>query len=148
MGSNAAQTLVKYGKNVILVTLNAGSKLRHSMVFGHHKTAATTPSYAAPTLYGLSAHYLNPHTLAVTFNASGISQLQLIVASGPRLFYKQAITNQELTVPIPSGLTDPLRITVVGTAPGGIELRQHVFMALPFANGRLSTQVSQASLQP
>lgn len=143
VGSHAAQTLVKYGKNVILVTLNAGSKLQHSIHLGHH-TASTTPN-TAPTLYGLSTHYLNPHTLSVSFNASGVTQLELIVASGPRLFYKKPITSQEISVPIPGGLSDPLRITVVGTAPGGIELRQHVFMALPFANGRLNSQVSQTS---
>ena len=132
LGSQAAQTLVGYGKHALTATLSAGSKLEHSIHFGRH-TAGTAAS-GAPTLWGLSAHYRNPHLLSVSFNQSGCTALELIVASGQTVIFDKPIASEQASVPIPPGLTDPLRITIVGTAPGGIELRQHVFMALPFAH--------------
>jgi hypothetical protein len=135
LGSHAAQAIVGGAAHAISVTLNAGKKLEHSIHFGHRTaTGAGNEAGGIPTLYGLSAHYLNPHTLSVSFHESGCTQLQLIVASGPAVLYHRAITSQTVTVPVRAGLSDPLRITIVGEAPGGIELRQHTFMALPFAN--------------
>jgi hypothetical protein len=131
LGSQAAQSIAGFGKNALSVTLNAGSKLEHSIHFGHRGAGGAS---GAPTLWGLSAHYRNPHLLSVSFNETGCTALELIVASGPVVVYDKPITSDQASVPIPSGLTDPLRITIVGTAPGGIELRQHVFMALPFAH--------------
>jgi hypothetical protein len=132
LGSQAAQTLVGYGRHALSVTLNEGSKLEHSIHFGQRAPGGAT--IGAPTLWGLSAHYRNPHLLSISFNETGCSALELIVASGTTVIYDKPIASEQASVPIPSGLTDPLRITVVGTAPGGIELRQHVFMALPFAH--------------
>jgi hypothetical protein len=132
IGSHAAQTIVGYGERAITATLSAGSKLGHSIHFGHRAAAATTSTI--PQLWGLAAHYRNPHTLGVSFNENAVTGVQLIVASGPSVIYKKPVTSQSVTVPIPSGLEDPLRITIVGAAPGGIELRQHVFLALPFAH--------------
>ncbi|MDQ6766982.1 MAG: hypothetical protein M3Z41_04150 [Candidatus Eremiobacteraeota bacterium] len=130
MGTHAAQMIVGGAEHAISATLSAGSRLEHSIHFGRrHASAAST----IPTLWGLAARYLNPRTLAVSYNETGCSALRLLVASGPNVIFNKAVSSQQLTVPIPQNLSDPLRITVVGTAPGGIELRQHVFMALPFA---------------
>ena len=90
-----------------------------------------------PTLWGLSARYLDPRTLSVSFNETGCTLVELIVASGPAVLYHRAVTSGHVTVPIRSGLADPLRITVVGTAPGGIELRQHTYLQLPLDSGGL-----------
>jgi len=134
-GSHAAQAIVGGAEHAISATLNAGKKLEHSIHLGRRaSTGAANEESGAPTLYGLTAHYLNPHTLSVSFHASGCTQLQLIVASGPAVLYHRVVTSQPISVPVRAGLSDPLRITAVGTAPGGIELRQHTFMALPFAN--------------
>jgi hypothetical protein len=133
VGSHAAQAIVGGAEHAISVTLNAGKTLERQIHFGRRSAGGATAS--APTLWGLSAHYLNPHTLSVTFNETGCTQLQLIVASGPAVLYHQQVTSSQVTVPIRSGLSDPLRITIVGTAPGGIELRQHSYLALPLANG-------------
>jgi hypothetical protein len=132
LGAHAAKALVGGAENAIVLTLNEGKKLEHTIHFG--RSASGSAVYSAPTLWGLKAHYQNPHTLAVSFNETGCTGLQLIVASGPAVLYHQPVTSQQVTVPVRPGLSDPLRITIVGTAPGGIELRQHVFMALPFAN--------------
>ncbi len=132
LGRHAAQALVGGAENAIVLTLNAGKQLEHSIHFGHRTAASGVDS--APTLWGLTAHYRDPHTLAVSFNESGCTGLQLIVASGPAVLYSKPVTSRQVTVAVRPGLSDPLRITIVGTAPGGIELRQHVFMALPFAN--------------
>lgn len=133
IGTNAAQTIVGYGERAISATISEGSKLSHSIHFGH-RAAAASANAAIPSLWGLSAHYRNPRTLLVSFNENAVSGLQLIVASGPSVIYNRAISSNTVTVPVPSGLEDPLRVTVSGTAPGGIELRQHVFLALPFAH--------------
>lgn len=131
-GSHAAQVIVGGAEHAISVTLNAGKSLERRIHFGRHGAASGSQ---VPTLWGLSAHYLNPHTLSVSFNETACSQLQLIVASGPAVLYHRVVTSQQVTVPIRGGLTEPLRITIVGTAPGGIELRQHTYLALPLANG-------------
>ncbi len=131
-GRNAAQALFGGAAHAFSATLSAGSRLERSIRFHAHASGTAEP--VVPTLWGLSARYLNPHTLAVGFNETGASRLQLIVASGRNVLFDKTVTSEQVNVPIPSGLSDPLRITVVGTAPGGIELRQHVFLALPFAN--------------
>lgn len=132
IGSHAAQAIVGGAAHAISVTLNAGKNLEQHIHFGRHHSAGTPQ---VPTLWGLSAHYVNPHTLSVSFNETACTELQLIVASGPAVLYHRAVTAQQVSVPIRSGLTEPLRITIVGTAPGGIELRQHTYLALPIASG-------------
>jgi len=131
LGSSAAQAIVGGAEHAISLTISEGSKLGHSIHLGRHATAGGS---SAPTLWGLSARYRDPHTLAVSFNETGCDQLQLIVASGPAVLYHKVVTSQHVLVPVRSGLQDPLRITIVGTAPGGIELRQHSYLALPLAN--------------
>ncbi|MBV8668096.1 MAG: hypothetical protein JOZ28_02685 [Candidatus Eremiobacteraeota bacterium] len=131
MGSHAARAIVGGAEHAISLTLNAGKTLERSIHFGRRGAAA--PS--VPTLWGLSAHFLNPRMLSVSFNESGCTQIQLIVASGPAVLYHRAVASVPVTVPIHTGLTDPLRITVVGTAPGGFELRQHSYLPLPSADG-------------
>jgi len=132
IGSHAAQTIVGYGERAISATLSEGSKLGQRIHFGRRASAATTN--AIPSLWGLEAHYRNPRTLVVSFNENAVSGLVLIVASGPSVIYNKALTSDNVTVPVRPGLQDPLRVTVSGTAPGGIELRQHVFLAPPFAS--------------
>ncbi len=132
MGTHAAQTMLGYGERAISATLSEGSRLSHSIHFGHRASAASAS--AIPSLWGLNAHYRNPRTLLVSFNENAVSQLQVIVASGPSVIYNKPVSSNAVTVPVPTGLEDPLRVTVSGTAPGGIELRQHVFLALPFAH--------------
>jgi hypothetical protein len=140
IGSHAARAIAQGAEHAISVTLNAGQKLEHSIHLGRHRASGAGAIVVPPTLYGLSAHYLNPHTLAVSFDETGCSQLQLIVASGPAVLYDKPVTSEHVIVPVREGLQDPLRITIVGTAPGGIELRQHSFLALPFANRDTSDQ--------
>jgi hypothetical protein len=132
IGTHAAQTMFGYGARAISATLSEGSRLSHSIHFGRRASAASAS--AIPSLWGLNAHYRNPRTLLVSFNENAVSGLQLIVASGPSVIYNKTISGSAVTVPVPSGLEDPLRVTISGTAPGGIELRQHVFLALPFAH--------------
>ena len=132
IGTQAAQTIVGYGERAISATLREGSKLGQRIQFGRRESAASTN--AIPSLWGLNARYRNPRTLAVSFNENAVSELQLIVASGPFVIYNKPVTSDHVTVPVPPGLEDPLRVTVSGTAPGGIELRQHVFLALPLAH--------------
>jgi len=130
-GTHAAQTIVGYGERAISATLSEGSRLSHSIHFGHRSSSSSASSI--PSLWGLNAQYANPRTLLVSFNENAVSGLQLIVASGSSVLYNKAISTNSVRLPIPSGLKDPLRVTVSGTAPGGIELRQHVFLAPPFA---------------
>jgi hypothetical protein len=131
-GTHAAQTIVGYGKRAISATLTEGATLTHSIHFGRRASAASAPS-AIPSLWGLSAEYHNPRTLVVTFNENAVSGLRLIVASGRFVIYNKPVSNTTVTVPVPSGLGDPLRVTISGTAPGGIDLRQHVFLAPPLS---------------
>ena len=125
-----AHRLVGSAEHALSATLSVGSRLQHGLHFG--RAAAAAAAGGAPTLWGLRAQYLNPRTLSISYNESGVSGLVLVVASGPAVIYRKAISAQQLTVPVPPGLSDPLRITIQGTAPGGIDLRQHVFLALPF----------------
>jgi len=132
IGAHAAQTMFGYGARAVSATLSEGSRLSHSIHFGRRASAASTSTI--PSLWGLNAHYRNPRTLLVSFNENAVSGLQLIVASGPSVIYNKPISGNTVTVPVPSDLEDPLRVTISGTAPGGIELRQHVFLALPLAH--------------
>jgi hypothetical protein len=130
--SHAASALVGFGKNAIAVTISEGGKLARTL----HFTRQLTPSALAagpPALWGLSAHYMNPRTMAVSFNEVHCSNLSLLVASGTRVLYRQRLPSTSALVPVPKGLVDALRVTVSAEAPGGLELRQHVFLAPPFA---------------
>lgn len=131
-GTHAAQTIVGYGKSAISATLREGATLTHSIHFGRRASAASAPS-AIPSLWGLSAQYRNPRTLAVSFDENAVSGVKLIVASGRSVIYNKTVSGTSVTVPVPSGLEEPLRVTISGTAPGGIELRQHVFLAPPLS---------------
>ncbi len=130
--SHAASALLGFGKKAIAVTITAGGKLAHDFHFGKHATAATLVS-GPPALWGLSAHYLTPRTMAVSFNQVHCSNLMLLVASGRKIIYHKHLADSTATVPIPKGLTEPVRVTVSAQAPGGLELRQHVYLAPPFA---------------
>lgn len=130
--SHAASALVGFGEKAISETLAAGSRIEHHVGF-RRTSAAAAPLPAIPQLWGLKALYKNPHTLLVSFNEAGCSNFQLIVASGLKIVYKKPVSGEAAIVPLPHALTQPLRITVAAQAPGGLELRQHVFMALPFA---------------
>lgn len=131
--SHAANTLVGLGRRAISATLSAGSRLEHSLHFGRHVAAASAPAALAPAISNLTAHYRNPHTLAVSFDPVNCSHVRLLVASGTKVVYNKPVTGNRATIHIPSGLSDPLRVTVSALGANGHELRQHVYMGLPFA---------------
>lgn len=131
--SHAASALVGFGKKAFAATMNEGGKLAHGMHFGRRATSVAAAAVQPPALWGLAAHYVNPHTMAISFNEVHCSDLTLLVASGPKILYKSALPGTTATVSVPMGLTDPVRVTVSAQAAGGLELRQHVYLAPPFA---------------
>jgi hypothetical protein len=130
--SHAASALVGFGKSAIAVTLNEGGKLANRFKLSRHMSPAVV-AQTPPALWGLSAHYVNPRTLAVSFNQVHCTNLSLLVASGRKVLYHRSLALTKALVPIPKGLTAPVRVTVVAQAPDGLELRQHVYLAPPFA---------------
>ena len=129
LGSHAAAAIARGAEHAFTATLTAGASLEHRIRFG-----GKTPSAAAsqvPSLWGLSARYLNPNLLSVTYNASDVDSRRLIVASGPSVIYNRKVATSQVLVAVPSGLNAPLRITVSAAAAGGIELRQHLFLQPP-----------------
>jgi hypothetical protein len=128
--SHAASAILGFGKNAFVVTMNAGGKLARRLHFGRPPTAAAaTP----PALWGLSAHYVNPKTMAVSFKQIHCTNISLLVASGSRIIYRKELAATTASVAIPPGLTEPVRVTVSAQAAGGLELFQHVYLPPPFA---------------
>jgi len=130
--SHAASALVGFGKKAIAVTVDESGKLA-SVLPLHTRAAAAQVVVSPPALWGLPAHYVNPRLMAVSFNEQHCTDLALVVASGTKILAKRALAQTTATVPIPEGLVEPVRVSVSALAPEGVELRQHVYLAPPFA---------------
>ncbi|HXW50588.1 MAG TPA: hypothetical protein VEJ41_01250, partial [Candidatus Acidoferrales bacterium] len=130
--SHAASALVGFGKKAIAVTVTESGKLARELHLSKH-AAPVTLAASPPALWGLSAHYVNPHLMAVSFSEQHCMDLSLVVASGTKIIMKRSLAQTTALVPIPEGLVDPVRVTVSALAPEGVELRQHVYLAPPFA---------------
>ncbi len=129
--SHAASALVGFGKKAIAVTVSEGGKLARGL---HLRGGVGSPVAAtAPALWGLSAHYVNPHLLSVSFDEVHCTALTLLVASGEKVIFKKSLSETTALVPVPAGLTEPVRVSVSALTPSGLELRQHVYLAPPFA---------------
>lgn len=100
------------------------------------RTAAAPRAAAQPaqraSISALSAHYIAPKTVVVSFKDHGLTNLQLTVADGSKIIYNQPqLASTTLPISVPRRWYHPLLVSLVGSAPGGVVVQRRVFVWKP-----------------
>lgn len=86
---------------------------------------------AKPELYGLTARYVKPGSVVISFTRRDVYDVQLTVVQGTNTLYRaDGLSGHTAAVKVRHWKM-PLVISVVGSAPGGEVLQRHIVMPRP-----------------